>query len=171
MTSMSEAHIGEYSTKSIIVVVVSLIGLAGLGGWLTDTGPWYRALQKPWFQPPDFLFGPAWTTIFACLGCAAVISWNSPLVTTAQRQGLLAAFGLNFLLNSLWSFLFFARRRPDLALIEVVAFWCSIVALIVVVRPLSSTSVWLLVPYLAWVSFATVLNQRIVALNAPFSQS
>ena len=81
------------------------------------------------------------------------------------------ALAINFVLNSLWSLLFFARRRPDLALIEVVLFWCSIVALIVVVRPLSATAVWLLVPYLAWVSFATVLNQRIVALNAPFSQS
>lgn len=164
-------RIGGYSTASIAVTVVSLVGLAALGSWLTDTGPWYRGLRKPWFQPPDFLFGPAWTTIFICLGCAAVLAWNSPAITSKQRIGVVGAFGLNFVLNSLWSLLFFERRRPDLALIEVVVFWCSIVALIVVVRPLSSTAVWLLLPYLAWVSFATVLNQRIVALNAPFSQS
>ena len=160
-----------YSNSSIAVVVFSVVALAALGGWLTDTGPWYRNLRKPWFQPPDFLFGPAWTTIFICLGCAAVITWNAPQITPSQRLAVVVAFAINFVLNSLWSLLFFARRRPDLALIEVVLFWCSIVALIVVVRPLSATAVWLLVPYLAWVSFATVLNQRIVALNAPFSQS
>ena len=164
-------RLAGYSNESIAVTVFSMVGLAALGGWLTDTGPWYRELRKPWFQPPDFLFAPAWTTIFTCLGCAAVITWNAPAITPQQRMGVLVAFGLNFFLNSLWSLLFFAKRRPDLALIEVVVFWCSIVALIVVVRPLSSTAVWLLVPYLVWVSFATVLNQRIVALNAPFSQS
>lgn len=164
-------RIGAYTNESIAVTVFSVVGLAALGGWITDTGPWYQALRKPWFQPPNFLFGPAWTTIFICLGCAAVIAWNVPTNTAQQRLGVALAFALNFLLNSLWSFLFFARRRPDLALIEVVVFWCSIVALIVVVRPLSSTAAWLLLPYLAWVSFATVLNQRIVALNAPFSQS
>ena len=164
-------RIASYSNESIAVTVFSMVGLAALGGWLTDTGPWYRALRKPWFQPPNYLFAPAWTTIFACVGCAAVIAWNAPSITAQQRTGVLGAFGLNFALNSLWSLLFFAKRRPDLALIEVIVFWCSIVALIVVVRPLSSTAVWLLVPYLAWVSFATVLNQRIVALNAPFSQS
>lgn len=164
-------RIGAYSNESIAVTVVSVVGLAALGGWLTDTGPWYQALRKPWFQPPDFLFAPAWTTIFICLGCAAVIAWNAPGLSSEKRMSVAFAFGLNFVLNSLWSLLFFEKRRPDWALVEVVVFWCSIVALIVVVRPLSSTAVWLLMPYLAWVSFATLLNQRIVALNAPFSQS
>lgn len=164
-------RVAGYSNASIGVTVVTVIGLAALGSWLTDTGPWYRALRKPWFQPPDFLFAPAWTAIFVCLGCAAVFAWNSPVISSSQRVAILVAFGINFVLNAAWSFLFFERRRPDLALFEVVIFWCSIVALIVVVWPLSTTAVWLLVPYLAWVSFATVLNQQIVALNAPFSQS
>lgn len=164
-------RIAGYSNTSIALTVTSVVGLAVLGSWLTDTGPWYRGLRKPSFQPPDFLFAPAWTTIFICLGCAAVLAWNSPAITPSQRIAVVVSFLINFALNALWSFLFFDRRRPDLALIEVVVFWCSIVALIVVVQPLSRTAVWLLLPYLAWVSFATVLNQRIVALNAPFSQS
>jgi len=164
-------RLAGYCSESIAATVFSVVGLAALGGWLTDTGPWYQALRKPWFQPPNFLFAPAWTTIFICLGCAAVIAWNAPGNTAQQRFGIACSFALNFVLNSLWSLLFFERRRPDLALIEVIVFWWSIVALIVVVGPLSSTAVWLLVPYLVWVSFATVLNQRIVALNAPFSQS
>ena len=164
-------RIAGYSTASIAVATVSMVGLAALGSWLTDTGPWYRALNKPWFQPPNYLFPPAWTTIFICLGISAVLAYNSPVISSTQRVVVVLSFLLNFVLNSLWSLLFFERRRPDLALIEVVVFWCSIVALIVVVRPLSTTAAWLLAPYLAWVTFATVLNQRIVALNAPFSQS
>lgn len=164
-------RIAGYTNSSIAVTVISVVGLATLGSWLTDTGPWYRSLRKPWFQPPDYLFAPAWTAIFVCLGGAAVLAWNAPTITQGQRVAVLCAFAANFVLNALWSLLFFERRRPDLALFEVVVFWCSIVALIVVVRPLSTTAVWLLIPYLAWVSFATVLNRQIVALNAPFSQS
>lgn len=159
------------SVTSVLVCVAAVAALALLGSWLTDIGPWYRNLRKPWFQPPDFLFGPAWSTIFACLAGAAALAWNASHITARQRIVLVLALLLNFALNALWSFLFFTRRRPDLALIEVVVFWCSIVLLIVVVRPLSTTAAWLLMPYLVWVSFATVLNQRIVALNAPFSRS
>lgn len=159
------------SVTSVIVSVAAVASLALLGSWLTDIGPWYRNLRKPWFQPPDFLFGPAWTTIFACLAGAAALAWNAAGITSRHRVVLVLALALNFALNALWSFLFFARRRPDLALVEVLVFWCSIVLLIVVVRPLSTTAAWLLTPYLLWVSFATVLNQRIVALNAPFSRS
>ena len=164
-------RIGDYSVASISVTTLSLVILAGLGGWLTDTGQWYRSLRKPWFQPPDFLFAPAWTLIFVCVGCAAVIVWNSPRISETMRWSVAAMFLANFVLNALWSFLFFNQRRPDLAFGEVLLFWISILALIIVVRPYSTTAVWLLAPYLAWVSFATVLNQRIVALNAPFSPS
>lgn len=156
---------------SVIACVAAVSALALLGSWLTDIGPWYRNLRKPWFQPPDVLFGPAWSAIFACLAGAAALAWNAPHGTSRQRTVLVVALVLNFALNALWSFLFFTQRRPDLALVEVIVFWCSIVLLIVVVRPLSTTAAWLLTPYLVWVSFATVLNQRIVALNAPFPRS
>jgi benzodiazapine receptor len=102
------------------------------------------------------------------MGCSAVLAWNSPFATSRSRTLVFATFSLNYVLNFLWSALFFGKRRPDLALYEVGFFWLSIVLLMVVVQPLSTVAVWLLSPYLAWVSFASVLNQRIVALNAPF---
>ena len=163
--------VGGMSVASIAVITTALIVLGGLGAFLTDTGQWYKALRKPWFQPPDFLFGPAWTLIFVCIGASAVIAWNSPTGSPKQKSALVVALVANLLLNSMWSFLFFAKRRPDFALIEVALFWISIVALIVVVKPLSTLAAGLLAPYLAWVSFASILNQRVVALNAPFSRS
>jgi translocator protein len=118
---------------------------------------------------PDWLFGPAWSLIFALTGTATVLAWNADGATHAQHVALGAALGANLALNVLWSTLFFHRRRPDLAQYESVALWLSIVALMLAVRPLSMAGVWLLVPYLLWVSFATVLNRRIVTLNAPFT--
>lgn len=159
------------SVVSIVVVALAIIALGAIGAWFTKLGPWYWRLRKPSWQPPDWLFGPAWTLIFALMGCAAVLAWNAPRASDGQRAAVATAFGVNFVLNTLWSVLFFTKRRPDLALIEVAAFWASIVALIIVVRPVSSLAAWLLAPYLAWVSFASVLNQRIVALNGPFTAS
>ena len=163
-------RIAGMSVASISFTTAVLIALGALGARLTRLGPWYRALRKPSWQPPDFAFGPAWTLIFLLTGASAVIAWNSVRATPMQRRGVLIAFGVNAMLNSLWSYLFFARRRPDWAMIEVLFFWVSIIAMIDVVRPLSSGAAWLLAPYLAWVTFASVLNQRIVALNGPFTK-
>ena len=163
-------RIAGMSVASIIFTTVVLVALAALGARLTTIGPWYRALRKPSWQPPDYVFGPAWTLIFLLTGSSAVIAWNTARATSMQRRSVLVAFGVNAILNSLWSYLFFTRRRPDWALTEVSCFWVSIVALIVVVLPLSSSAAWLLAPYLTWVTFASVLNQRIVALNGPFTK-
>lgn len=161
-------RVAGLSVVSIVVVAIAIIALGGLGAWVTQIGPWYHELRKPWFQPPVFVFGPAWTLIFACIGCSAVLAWNSPLASAGTRALVFVGFLVNFVLNFTWSLLFFGKRRPDLALVEVVVFWLSIVALVFIVRPLATTAAWLLAPYLAWVTFATLLNQRIVALNAPF---
>ena len=104
---------------------------------------------------------------FALAGWAAVRGWNAP-GSTGQRLMLVAAFVTNGAGNMLWSYLFFRRRRPDWALIEVVPFWGTIVWMIVAVRPLDPSAVWMLVPYLCWVTFASVLNTAIVRLNRPF---
>ena len=159
---------GDYSVASMVTAAVSAFGTAALGGLVTEIGPWYRALRKPPWQPPDWLFGPVWTLIFSAIAVSMVLAWK-PAATPGARAALVAAFGVNLALNVLWSFLFFGRKRPDRALVEVVALWLSIVVLIAVVRPRSSLGAWLLVPYLMWVSFAAVLNRAIVRLNGPFS--
>jgi tryptophan-rich sensory protein len=159
---------GDYSVASMVTAAVSAFGTAAVGGLVTEIGPWYRALRKPPWQPPDWLFGPVWTLIFSAIAVSMVLAWK-PAVTAGARAAIVVAFGANLALNVLWSFLFFGRKRPDRALVEVVALWLSIVVLIAVVRPRSSLGAWLLVPYLLWVSFAAVLNRAIVRLNGPFS--
>jgi tryptophan-rich sensory protein len=142
--------------------------VAGLGGLLTDIGPWYRSLAKPSWQPPDWLFGPAWTLIFALAAVAGIRAWRASR-NPADRRRIVTLFALNSVLNVAWSALFFARHRPDWALVEVALLWASIVALIVGLRSISSTAAWLLAPYLLWVTFASWLNLTIVRLNAPFA--
>jgi tryptophan-rich sensory protein len=153
--------------RPLIVAVLVVTVLAVAGARLTDIGPWYFALKKPSWQPPDWLFGPAWTLIFALTAAAAAIAWNAA-ETAQMRRALEVAFLVNAVLNVAWSWLFFTLRRPDFALIEVGVFWASIVVLIVLAGRVSSTAGLLLVPYLAWVSFASFLNWTIVRLNAPF---
>jgi len=157
----------DYSWTSIFVAAGLAVLTAGVGALLTELGPWYYNLKKPSWQPPDWAFGPAWTTIFALGAASAVLAWGGA-ETPAERTRVVALFAVNVLLNSLWSFLFFRRRRPDHAFIEVIPFWLSIVALMVGLWPLSRTASLLLVPYLLWVSFAAYLNFTIVRLNGPF---
>ena len=152
---------------TIAVVAVAAIAVLAAGGLLTDIGPWYLALRKPSWKPPDWLFAPAWTTIFVCAGWATVLAWNgAPDEQGRVLVGLLMA--ANGALNILWSLLFFKLRRPDWALAEVVLLWLSILAPMILLVPYSAAVPWLLAPYLAWVSFASVLNLAYVRMNAPF---
>ncbi|TNC13665.1 tryptophan-rich sensory protein [Methylobacterium terricola] len=151
----------------ILVAAASAIVVAGAGAWLTALGPWYRSLQVPSWKPPDWAFGPVWTTIFTLAAIAGVLSWNAA-PEGPPRTWLIAAFALNGALNIAWSGVFFRLERPDWALIEVVALWLSVVLLIVVVGRLSGLGAVLLVPYLVWVGIAACLNWSIVRLNGPF---
>lgn len=141
--------------------------VAALGGAATDIGPWYQGLVKPSWQPPDWLFGPVWTLIYALTALAALEAWIRARPGW-PRTRIIGVFAFNALLNLLWSQLFFGLQRPDWALVEVGVLWASIILLMAVVRPYSSRAVWLLVPYLLWVSFAAFLNFTVVRLNAPF---
>jgi tryptophan-rich sensory protein len=153
--------------QPVAVAALAALAVALLGGLMTDMGPWYRGLDKPWFQPPDWAFGPAWTVIYALAAVSAVAAWRAGQ-NKAQRETMLVLFALNAFVNVLWSLLFFRLRRPDWALIEVGFLWASVLLLIVVLGRCSRTAALLLVPYLAWVSFASVLNWATVQLNPPF---
>ncbi len=151
------------------IVVASLVAfvVAVSGAVLTTIGPWYRNLRKPSWQPPDWAFGPAWTIIFALAVVSAVFGWYAAH-DVATRTFMVVLFLVNGGLNITWSALFFRLHRPDWALIEVAFLWSSILALIVLLWPLSRGAAWALVPYLLWVSFASFLNWTIVRLNRPF---
>lgn len=154
--------------KPVLVAAGAALLVAALGGAATEIGPWYLGLRKPPWQPPDWLFAPAWTAIFAATALAGLRAWQrTPDV--AGRGRVLAAYALNALLNIGWSLLFFTLKRPDWALVEVAGLWLSVVLLMVVSGRRDRVAGWLLVPYLAWVGFAGVLNWSVVRLNAPFS--
>ena len=153
--------------KPVLAALLGVIAIAGLGMLSTDLGSWYRGLQKPAWQPPDWLFGPVWTTIYALAAIAGVRACRAA-ASQSSRDWIIALFALNGFLNVLWSLLFFRLRRPDWALVEVGFLWASILLLIVVLGRHSRSAGWLLVPYLVWVGFAAVLNLSVVRLNAPF---
>lgn len=156
------------NAKPVWVAAAAAMGVALLGGLMTDVGPWYQQLQQPDWKPPDWLFGPAWTLIFALAAASGVVAWRHAL-SRERREWLLALFALNGFLNVLWSLLYFRLRRPDWALYEVVLLWLSIVCLMVFVARDTRTAAWLLLPYLLWVAFAGLLNWATVQLNAPFA--
>ena len=151
------------STPAIAAILWAVI-LGGVGGLVTEIGPWYRALKNPVFQPPDWAFGPAWTIILGLAGWSAYMAYTAAM-TDAQRTSVIILFAVNFVAHFAWSPLFFKYKRPDLALIEVVFLWISCLLLCVVLRPISVTASWLVAPYLAWVSFAAVLNFALWQLN------
>lgn len=152
-------------TAALCAMVVAVLGMLS-----TDLGTWYAGLRRPAWQPADHWFGPAWTLIYALCALSAAEAWRAQPALRA-RQWLLVAWSANACLNVLWSLLFFRLRRPDWALAQVVLLWLSIVILIVLSARASRRAAWLLVPYLAWVSFAATLNRAVVELNGPFGGS
>jgi tryptophan-rich sensory protein len=148
----------------VATAAVAAFTVGALGKLATDLGPWYYALRMPPWKPPDWLFGPAWTVIYALSALAAVSAWWR-VRTDAGRFRVLTLFAVNATLGIAWSVLFFSLRHPDWALFEVPFLWASIVALIVGLFPISRPASWLLAPYLIWVSFAAVLNLAVVRLN------
>lgn len=137
--------------------------LALAGGFLTKLTPWYHNLRKPGWKPPDWAFGPIWTTVFVLLTIAIAYAWRDS--NEAQKQSLLIALFINGVLNIAWSGIFFVMRNPPLALAELIVFWLSIAYLIFVMSSITPIAGFLLLPYIAWVTAAGLLNYQIVRLN------
>lgn len=158
----------DLTPREVIALVVA-IGLcfaaAAVGSVATSfsVGGWYQTLAKPPWTPPNWVFGPVWTVLYAAMGVAAWLVWRT---VTPVRQRALALFGLQLMLNVAWSWLFFAFRRIDLALVGIVLLWMAIALTIAAFARARRAASWLLVPYLAWVSFAAVLNAALLRLNS-----
>lgn len=134
-----------------------------VGGWLTSLGlgPWYDGLEKPWFQPPSWVFSFAWTIILSLL---AVATWGIATAGSASRPAL-RLYVLQLLLNVVWSLLFFALRSPAWALAEIVLFDLVVLAMLVLYARVRRWAGWLLLPYVAWLGLATAINAWIVLNN------
>ncbi len=153
--------------RAILIAGLSTSVVAGIGTTLTSVGPWYHSLTKPGWTPPDVAFGAIWTAIFSLIAVASYKAWQAA-PTPKARTTVIGVFAINGFFNILWSLLFFDLQRPDWAMIEVVAFWISIAAMIGVAQRHSQVAGWLLVPYLVWVSVAAFLNWEIIHLNGAF---
>lgn len=146
------------------VLACELVGV--LGAVSTDAGasPWYRALAKPSFQPPAWVFGPVWTLLYALMGIAAWRIGRQGLDAPGVRVAL-ALFAAQLVLNAAWSPVFFGAHRIGLALAVLAALWLVLVPTALVFLRLDRPAGVLLLPYLAWVSFALVLNAALWRLN------
>ncbi len=123
---------------------------------------WYQTLQKPFFNPPGWIFVPVWTLLFFLIGCSLYLVWQSD--KEGKKKAYLI-FGIQLVLNVLWSALFFGLQNPGFAFAEITILWIFIIWNMVIFRKFSSVAAWLLVPYLLWVSFAAYLNLSIFRLN------
>jgi benzodiazapine receptor len=126
-------------------------------------GEWYAALHKPSWNPPGWIFGPAWTALYTMMAVAAWLVWRRG--GWGEQRGPLLIFLTQLALNALWTPLFFGLHRPALAFAEIVLLWLAIAATLAAFRPVSRAAALLLVPYLAWVSFAAALNFALWRLN------
>ncbi len=155
--------------KPIIFAVVWGLVLALAGAWAPAIGEWYKSLQQPSWKPPDWVFGPMWTVIFILAGAAFVMGYHRAPNQETIRM-LVILFIVNGLFNFIWSVLYFRMQRPDWALIEAVGLWLSVLAIVLATRSYSPISSLLMLPYLAWVSVAMLLNWTTIQLNGPFGR-
>ncbi len=148
---------------SYAAISLALLVVGGVGGKATDIGPWYRNLSKPSWNPPDWAFPVVWTTIYLFIIASVGGVWNA--AETGDKSFIVWLVAINLVLNLLWSVIFFTMRKPLWALIEVFLLWLSIIAMMIGFATVGALYAWLLVPYLAWVSVAMLLNLSIVRLN------
>lgn len=150
----------------ILLLVIVCVSIGYLSGMVTrdSVNTWYPTLQKPIFNPPNWIFAPVWTLLYIIMGVAAGLVWtsNSDEKTIQKALGF---FAIQFGLNALWSYLFFGLHNPLLALVEIVLLWLIIFETYNLFKRINKTAGFLFIPYLAWVSFATILNASIWWLN------
>ena len=131
-----------------------------LSGAVFKPGPWYEQLAKPRWRPPNWLFAPAWAVLYVCIAVSGWLAWRA-----AGWGPAMAAYGVQLLLNAGWSGVCFGMRRLDLAFGELVLLWLSIALTAALFAPISTAAALLLLPYLAWVSFAGLLNFTLWRMN------
>ena len=155
----------------LLVFLALCFVVSAIGGAVTasSVGTWYAGLEKPSFNPPNWIFAPVWTALYAMMAVAGWRVWRSPDLASgsASKRLALTAFGIQLGLNLAWSCLFFGARQPGLALVEVIVFLATILWTALLFRRHDNIAAALFVPYIAWVSFAAVLNGCVWYLNRP----
>ena len=129
----------------------------------TGEGSWYRSIQKPDWNPPDWIFAPVWTTLYIMMGIALFLVWKRK--EQAQRNTAILWFIVQLAMNFFWTFIFFGKHEIAGALVEIIALWLAILITILLFARINKLAAWLMVLYISWVSFAVLLNFAIWQLN------
>lgn len=154
----------DYWKLAASIVICQLAGVIGSFFTSSSVSIWYAELNKPGFNPPNWVFSPVWITLFLLMGIALYIVWNKG-IKSKQSKTAVTIFGVQLGLNILWSVLFFGLRSPLSAFIEIIILWAAILFTIIYFYRVSKPAGYLLIPYILWVSFAAVLNFFIYYLN------
>ncbi len=154
----------NYKRLIISLALPQLAGIIGSFFTVSAIPSWYATLQKPSFSPPNWIFGPAWVMLYILMGISVYLVWQK-IKENKTVKGSLWLFWIHLFFNATWSIIFFGLQNPGLALINIVIIWLLIIALIIKFWKISKWATYLLIPYLLWVSFASVLNYFIWYLN------
>jgi benzodiazapine receptor len=149
---------------AVSIVVCFLAGAVGTIFTTSSIPTWYASINKPSFNPPNWIFGPVWSILYIMMGISAALIWQKGWENPAVRIAL-TVFAIQLILNSLWSVLFFGWHSPLYGFICIIFLWLAILLTIIKFFALSSPAGWLLIPYILWVSFASILNYSILVLN------
>ena len=151
--------------KAILFILgCEAAGMIGTIFTIPAIDSWYSTITKPALNPPSWIFGPVWTTLYALMGIAAFLIWQKG-IEKKEVKNALYVFGLQLVLNMIWTPVFFGLHNPGAAYGIIIALWISIVWTIIKFYKISRIAAYLLIPYLLWVSFASYLNYSIWTLN------
>jgi translocator protein len=155
------------NTTKLIISIALTVGFGLLGGIFTapEIQTWFVHLNKPSWNPPNWLFAPVWTSLYLLMGIALYLIWKAKAVTDTKRWAIII-FIVQFALNFLWSFIFFKEHQMGWAFVDIVILWIAILCTIIGFSKINKTAAWLLVPYISWVSFAAILNYTIWQMNS-----
>ena len=152
--------------SKLLTSVIGCLAVGFLGSFATTPAipTWYQTLNKPIFNPPNWIFGPVWTTLYILMGISLYLVWKKGFKNKKNKDAInlfLIQLGLNFI----WSFIFFGFKNPQLAFVNIILLWAAIFITILKFWKISKWATYLLIPYILWVSFASILNLFIAILN------
>ncbi|GAA4328152.1 TspO/MBR family protein [Flaviaesturariibacter amylovorans] len=148
----------------ISLVVPQAVAAAGAYFTVTGTGSWYQEIRRPSWNPPNWVFGPVWTLLYVLMGISLFLVWKNARNTSLKRTGILL-WSVQLFFNFCWSLLFFRAHMIGTALVDLALLWLFLLLTIYVFSRMQKTAAWLLLPYIAWVTFAGFLNYAIYLMN------
>lgn len=151
--------------KLIISILIPVL-VGAISGFFTSSGVegWYVFANKPWFNPPNWIFAPVWTILYILMGIALFLVWKADAPKKIKQPAIIF-FTIQLILNFFWSIIFFKMQQPGWAFVEIILMWMMILITILWFGKINAAAAWLLVPYICWVSFACILNYSIWQLN------